>query len=102
MLKSRFSEAQTVLCNGVVNFVSLIGVIIGLAVINLDKLAKTYIMVYVAGNFVYIAADIWQNLFKNKGEGAKCKNLIEFVGAAIGIGSMFALTYLENPDTHNH
>lgn len=51
-------------------------------------------MVYVAGNFVYIAADIWQNLFKNKGEGSKCKNFIEFVGAAVGIGSMFALTYL--------
>lgn len=36
LLKSKFTGAQTILCNGVVNFVSLIGVIIGLAVVNLS------------------------------------------------------------------
>ena len=33
-----------------------------------------YIMVSVAGNFIYIAADIWQNLFRNSGENAKLLN----------------------------
>jgi zinc transporter ZupT len=55
------------LCNGVVNFVSLIGVFIGLAVVNLSEVAQTYIMVFVAGNFIYIASDIWQHILKNKG-----------------------------------
>lgn len=76
LLKSNFTETQTVLCNGVVNFVSLIGVIIGLAVVHLDEIAKIYIMVFVAGNFVYIATDIWQNILKNKGDSAKCLNVL--------------------------
>lgn len=36
LLKSKFTGTQTILCNGVVNFISLIGVIIGLAVVNLS------------------------------------------------------------------
>lgn len=96
LLKADFSQTQTILCNGFVNFISIIGVIIGLAVVNIDDIAKTYIMVFVAGNFVYIAADIWQNLFKGKGDNPKCNNFVEFVGAGIGIGAMFGLTYLEH------
>jgi hypothetical protein len=46
---------------------SLFGVIAGLAAVNLNDVAQTYIMVSVAGNFIYIAADIWQNLFRNVG-----------------------------------
>jgi len=45
----------------------LIGVFIGLAITDLDEVAKTYILIFVAGNFIFIAADIWQNLFKNRG-----------------------------------
>jgi zinc transporter ZupT len=84
------------LCNGVVNFISLIGVFIGLAVVNLSEVAQTYIMVFVAGNFIYIASDIWQHIIKNKGESAKCGNVLEFFGLSVGIGSMFALTLLEH------
>lgn len=94
LLKATFTTTQTVLCNGFINFVSLIGVIIGLAIVNVDEAAKNYVMVFVAGNFMYIAADIWQNIFKNKGHHAKIKNAIEFIGAAIGIGVMFALLRL--------
>lgn len=101
LLKASFSTIQTVLCNGCVNFVSLIGVIIGLAVVNLNEVAQTYIMVFVAGNFMYIASDIWQNLWKNKGENAKIKNFIEFIGAAIGVGAMFALLALPG-HSHSH
>lgn len=96
LLRSSFTEVQTMLCNGVVNFVSLIGVFIGLAVVNLSEVAKTYIMVFVAGNFIYIASDIWQHILKNKGEGSKRGNALEIFGLSVGIGSMFALTLLEH------
>jgi zinc transporter ZupT len=76
LLKSRFSSAQTILCNGTINFLSLFGVITGLAAINLSEIAQMYIMVSVAGNFIYIASDIWQNLFKNTGDYSKCYNFI--------------------------
>lgn len=84
------------LCNGIVNFISLIGVIIGLAVVNLNEMAKTYIMVFVAGNFIYIASDIWQHILKNKGEHSKRGNVLEFFGLSCGVGAMFALTLMEH------
>ena len=59
-----------------VNFLSLIGVFIGLAVVNMSEVAKEYVMVFVAGNFIYIASDIWQHIIKNKGEGAKFGNVL--------------------------
>lgn len=59
-----------------VNFMSLIGVFIGLAVVNMNETVKAYIMVFVAGNFIYIASDIWQHIIKNKGEGAKFGNFL--------------------------
>jgi zinc transporter ZupT len=73
LMKNNFTGVQTILCNGVVNMVSLIGVIIGLAVAHLNDVAKIYILVFVAGNFVYIAADVWRHLFKNK---TTCKNVV--------------------------
>lgn len=102
LLKNDFSAAQTIVCNGTINFFSLIGVIIGLAVHSLNQAAKTYIMVFVAANFLYVAADIWKNMFKNKGDHVKAKNLLEFGGFAIGVGAMFALTLLESEEDHAH
>lgn len=67
LMTNRFNGMQTVLCNGFVNLLSLLGVIIGLAITNLTDVAKMYILVFVAGNFIYIAADIWRHLFKNSG-----------------------------------
>lgn len=93
-MKSRFSGIQTILCNGTINFLSLFGVIAGLAAVNLSDAAQTYIMVSVAGNFIYIAADIWQNLFRNTGKGAKKQNFMEFIGAAVGIGAMFGIKFI--------
>jgi zinc transporter ZupT len=72
LMTNSFSDTQTILCNGFVNLVSIVGVLIGLAVINLSEVSKVYIMTFVAGNFTFIAADIWRNLFKNK---TLCKNL---------------------------
>jgi zinc transporter ZupT len=67
LMTNRFNGMQTVLCNGFVNILSLLGVIIGLAITNLTDVVKMYILVFVAGNFIYIAADIWRHLFKNSG-----------------------------------
>lgn len=66
LMKNHFSSTQTILCNGLINLISLVGVFIGLGVTNLDDGAKLYLLVFVGGNFVYIAADIWKNLLKNK------------------------------------
>ena len=86
LLKNKFNNKQTILCNVVVNFTSLIGVAIGLALGSLNEVAKVYILSFVAGNFIYIGADIWRNLLKNK----DCKsNLLEFCSFAIGVGSMY-------------
>ena len=49
-----------------INLISIVGVLIGLGINSLDDATKAYILVFVAGNFIYIAADIWRNLFKNK------------------------------------
>jgi zinc transporter ZupT len=76
LLRSSFTETQTVLCNGFINLLSLIGVFIGLAVVSMSSAVKQYIMVFVAGNFIYIASDIWQHILKNKGEKAKCSNTL--------------------------
>lgn len=92
LMTNEFSSTQTILCNGFVNFSSLVGVFIGLAIVDLSTVTKTYILIFVAGNFIYIAADIWRHLFKNKGF---TKNFIEFLGLAVGITSMYLILLLE-------
>ena len=47
--------------------ISVIGVVIGIAIGTINDTVKSYIMIFVAANFIYIAADIWKHLFKNKG-----------------------------------
>lgn len=64
-------------------------------------MVKSYIMVFVAANFLYIGADIWRHMFKNKGEHSIGKNVLEFIGFGVGVGAMYALTLLEG-DGHNH
>lgn len=86
LMTNKFNGMQSILCNGFVNLISLLGVIIGLAVTNLDTLAKEYVMVFVAGNFIYIAGDIWKHLFKNSGF---IKNFVEFIGFGIGVTAMY-------------
>jgi zinc transporter ZupT len=95
LMTNEFSSTQTVLCNGFVNLTSLVGVIIGLAITDLTKEVKIYILVFVAGNFIFIAADIWRNLFKNSGF---CKNLIEFFGFGIGVAAMYLILLLESDE----
>ena len=100
LLRSEFTELQTVFCNGFINLISLVGTFIGLAILNLSDVVKAYILIFVAGNFIYIAADIWRQIFKNK--ESKRQNVLEFVGFAAGVGVMFALLELESGEDHGH
>lgn len=67
----------------------------GLAITDLDELTKTYILIFVAGNFIYIAAEIWTHLFKNS---VFVKNLIEFVGFGVGVAAMYLILLLESDE----
>jgi hypothetical protein len=49
-------------------------------------------MVFVAGNFVYIAADVWRNLFQQR----FLMNVLEVGAFAFGVGCMFGIKFLED------
>jgi zinc transporter ZupT len=82
LLKSKFNAKETILSNGIVNMISLVGVWLGLNAHGLPPLVKQYMLVFVAGNFMYIASDIWKNLFQNK---SFLLNLLEMGGLAGGV-----------------
>lgn len=64
--KSEFTSCQIKICSAVPKITTLIGVAIGLALHSTGEAAEYYILSFVAGNFIYLAADIWKNLFMNK------------------------------------
>lgn len=82
LLKSNFNPRETILSNGIVNLISLVGVWLGLNSHGLSPVVKQYILVFVAGNFMYIASDIWKNLFHHKGW---FPNMLEIFGLGIGV-----------------
>lgn len=65
-----------------VNLISLVGVWMGLNSHSLSPTVKQYALVFVAGNFMYIASDIWKNLFHNK---KNVVNLLELIGLLLGV-----------------
>ncbi len=93
LIKSGFTSYQTVIWNGVINFMSLAGVIPGLAIGGMKDSYKNYVMVFVAGNFLYIGADIWRNLLKNK---YWCHNVMELAMFFLGVATMFLVLFLED------
>lgn len=82
LLKSKFNAKETILSNGIVNMISLVGVYLGLNSHGLPPLVKQYMLVFVAGNFLYIASDIWKNLFYHK---SFWLNLLEMMGLVGGV-----------------
>lgn len=92
LLKSRFNERETIMSNGIVNLISLVGVYMGLNSHDLSPGAKQYVLVFVAGNFIYIASDIWKNLFQHR---SLWVNGLEMIGLLLGV----ALTLEHN---HSH
>ena len=73
LIKNRFNVCQTIVCNVVVNLTSLIGVLAGVGLGSISEAVQIYILSFVAGNFIYIGADIWRNLLKNKDA---CTNIL--------------------------
>ena len=95
LVKNGFSNVQTVLCNGFINFMSLIGVVVGLAVGAIDEETQNYVLVFVAGNFMYIGPDIWRHLLANN----KCiANIGEIIMFSIGVGAMFLVLLAEGEE----
>ena len=90
LMKNNFSDKQTILCNGTVNLVSIIGGIIGLSIVNLAEAVQLYILVFVAGNFIYVASDIWRHIMKSGWMG----NVMEFLAFALGVGVMYLVLLL--------
>jgi zinc transporter ZupT len=92
LMKSGFTSIQTVLCNGVINFMSLAGLFPGLALGGISSSAQNYIMTFVAGNFIYVGADIWRNLLRSR----DCyQNMMELSMFFLGVGIMFLVLFLE-------
>ena len=91
LMKSGFTGYQTVLCNGLINFMSLAGLFPGLALGGLNSGVQNYIMTFVAGNFIYVGADIWRNLLKNS---KFYENLIELGMFFMGVGAMYLVLFL--------
>jgi zinc and cadmium transporter len=93
LLKSKFSSCQTILCNTFVNITSLIGVVLGLGLGQIGEAVQIYFITFVAGNFIYIGADIWRNLMKTSNAGL---NLLEFLSFCLGVGAMYLVLLAEN------
>jgi zinc transporter ZupT len=92
LMKSNFSDREIILSNGFVNCISIVGVILGLNSMVIPPTIKQYILVFVGGNFMYIAADIWKNLFRQK---SGILNILEILGFAVGV-------YVSLGDTCGH
>ena len=98
LMKNGFSSIQTVLCNGFINCMSLIGVFTGLAIGSISEEAQNYVLVFVAGNFIYIGADIWRHLLANK---KMVFNILEVLMFSLGVGAMFLVLLAETGHGHD-
>lgn len=96
LLESGFSPCQTIWSNGIINLISIVGAIIGLAVTNMSSAVQTYLLVFVAANFIYIAADIWRRLFRSGWR----QNLLQLLFFCGGLGLMFGIKFIEKEDAH--
>jgi zinc transporter ZupT len=99
LMKNNFDGLQTILCNIFVNITSLIGGVVGMALGSISEATQLYILAFVAGNFMYIAADIWRNLLKNK---SACANILEFCSFIVGVGAMYLVLLAESGGEHEH
>ncbi len=90
-MENKFTPMQSILSNGVINLLSIVGGIVGLATVGISSSATTYVMVFVAGNFIYIASDIWRHLFK----AGWLSNIFQFLFFCIGVGAMYGIKIYE-------
>ena len=62
--------------------ISLVGVYLGLQSHDLSPSTKQYVLVFVAGNFMYIASDIWKTLMQNEN---KIMDFVEMGAVFVGV-----------------
>jgi len=72
---------------------SLFGVLAGLGLGGIDEAAENYVLVFIAGNFIYIGSDIWKHWLRNKNVAL---NILEDVVFSIGVGAMFLILLAES------
>ncbi len=83
MIKSRFDDCQAKVCSAVPKIMIVVGVAAGLGLETTSDAAQYYIVSFVAGSFIYIASDIWKNLFKTK---ILWRNVSELLLLILGMG----------------
>ena len=101
MMKAGFVGWEVVLCNGAINCISILGVIVGLGAGSAGEVTQLYLLAWVGGNFVYLAAEIWRQLLRHK--NSFCKNFLEVIFLFVGIGIMYLITLIDDGhDDHDH
>ncbi|EAR94575.1 metal cation transporter, ZIP family protein (macronuclear) [Tetrahymena thermophila SB210] len=99
LLNSNFSGLQAILCNGIINFSGLIGIIIGISVASLSENAERIMNCFIAGNFLFIgAAEMLPKLSEEKNNKTA---FLQLFGLCVGFGVMFLITLAESDD-HSH
>lgn len=56
LLNSNFSGIQAIICNGIINFSGIIGIIIGISLASLSENSERIMNCFIAGNFLFIGA----------------------------------------------
>jgi zinc transporter ZupT len=88
-LKSGFNNYQTTFFMFVVTFMAFLGCIVGIAVGQISESALSYILTFVAGNFIYVGAKIWNKMLKHS---SFLINILELFSFSVGVGAMYLVT----------
>lgn len=93
LLYSGYSKQKAILMNLATACTAIIGVLIGFIAIETFESIEKQVLLFTAGNFIYIAAtDIMPEL--NRHEGVR-RGVIHTLALLIGIGVMYAMLALE-------
>ena len=89
LLVGKYSNFQVLLSAICVNIIGMIGVLSGLGAGSLNKVVYDYFMIFLAGNFAYIAIGIIKTLMKKDAK----TNVLEFISLCKGIFIMFMIGF---------
>lgn len=65
----------------------MVGVVIGLSLSTVSEISQNYTMCYVAGNFIFIASQIWPALLRK----TIWYKILDSIGVILGIGVMYLI-----------
>ena len=92
LLRSGFTNFQTVMGNTLISIGGILGVLIGLGIGEVAGSSEDYILTFVAGNFIYIASDMWKKMMRSD---MTLLSIFEFLTYALGIGIMYLILLVE-------